>query len=155
MKSKIINHHYTECGLPNVWIKCRCVKDNAGKDTIIIPNIGLLHKAIARDIILSDGALSGDEIKYLRSMMELTPAEFGVLLHRTGQTVARWEKGESAPEAVADAFIRLLAAGKVLESAVDAAEISGKWKVVERKKSIRIPEVRSGRSRVDAFSMAA
>jgi len=155
MKSKIINHHYTECGLPNVWIKCRCVKDNAGKDTIIIPNIGLLHKAIARDIILSDGALSGDEIKYLRSMMELTPTEFGVLLHRTGQTVARWEKGESAPEAVADAFIRLLAAGKVLESAVDAAEISGKWKIVERKKSIRMPEVRAGRSRVDAFSMAA
>jgi len=155
MKSKIINHHYTECGLPNVWIECRCVKDNAGKDTIIIPNIGLLHKAIAHDIILSDGALSGDEIKYLRSMMELTPTEFGVLLHRTGQTVARWEKGESAPEAVADAFIRLLAAGKVLESAVDAAEISGKWKIVERKKSIRIPEVRAGRSRVDAFSMAA
>lgn len=155
MKSKIINHHYTECGLPNVWIKCRYVKDNAGKDTIIIPNIGLLHKAIARDIILSDGALSGDEIKYLRSMMELTPVEFGVLLHRTGQTVARWEKGESAPEAVTDAFIRLLAAGKVLESAVDAAEISGKWRVVERKKSIRISEVRAGKSRVAAVSMAA
>jgi len=78
-----------------------------------------------------------------------------VLLHRTGQTVVRWEKGESAPEAVADAFIRLLAAGKVLESAVDAAEISGKWKVVERKKSIRIPEIRSGRSRIAEVSLAA
>ncbi|MDD9815726.1 MAG: transcriptional regulator [Gammaproteobacteria bacterium] len=138
MKPKIINHHYTECGLPNVWIKCRCVKDNAGKDTIIIPNIGLLHKAIARDIILSDGALSGAEIKFLRSMMGLTPAEFGKLIHREAATVSRWEHGGAAPDGAMDTLIRMLATAK-LKLKADPAEISGKYApAAARKAAIRI-----------------
>ena len=29
MNGKLITHHYTECGLPNIWIQYRYVKNDA------------------------------------------------------------------------------------------------------------------------------
>ena len=49
MKPKIVNRPYTESGLPNGLIQCMRVKDDAGEETIIIPNINRQHKEIAKN----------------------------------------------------------------------------------------------------------
>ena len=149
MSGKIITHHYTECGLPNVWIRCRQVIDNAGQKVYIISRIGLVHKAIARKVVHSYGALNGDEIKFLRSTLGLTPAEFGKLIHRQPSTVSRWERGAAAPGSAVDFLIRLLAILK-LKLDADPDEISRHCKKVARK-----PRIRITKKEMNAVSMAA
>lgn len=149
MSGKMITHHFTECGLPNVWIRCRQVIDNAGEKVFIISRIGLVHKAIAREVVHSYGALNGDEIKFLRSTLGLTPAKFGKLIHRAPSTVARWERGAAVPGSTVDLLIRLCV---ILELKLDADphEISARRRKAARKPNIRITE-----KEIDAVSMAA
>ena len=64
MAIKAETYHYTESGLPNVWIEGLCIQDDAGEETILIPNINDLHKLIAYQIVVSDGALTGPELRY-------------------------------------------------------------------------------------------
>jgi len=149
MKGKVITHHYTECGLPNVWIQCRQAIDDAGQKVYIISRIKQLHKAIACEVVNSRGALTGREIKFLRSAMGLTPAEFGKLIHREESTVTRWEHGVAAPGRAMDAFIRLLASVK-LNLDADPDEIS-----VRCKKAAHKPRIRITKKAIDAVSMAA
>ena len=104
--SRIVKHHYKACGLPNIWIRCRCVIDDAGNKTFIIPNIRGLHKLIAYSVVHSGGALTGAELKFLRSEMNMTPAELGKLVNRTGATIARWERGANPPDKDAEKVIR-------------------------------------------------
>lgn len=149
MKGKVITHHYTECGLPNVWIQCRQTIDDAGQKVYTISRIKQLHKAIAHEVVNSRGALTGREIKFLRSAMGLTPAEFGKLIHREESTVSRWEHGNAAPDSAVDAFIRVLA---TLELKLDAdpREISAQCKKVARK-----PRIRITKEAINAVSMVA
>jgi len=149
MNGKMVDYHYTQSGLPNIWIRCRCVIDDAGERTAIIPNVKGLHKAIACEVVNSRGALTGREIKFLRSAMGLTPAEFGKLIHREESTVTRWERGSAAPDGAMDAFIRVLATLK-LKLDADPDEISAQCKKVARKPRIRITE-----KEIDIVSMAA
>jgi len=53
MNGKMVDYHYTQSGLPNIWIRCRCVIDDAGQRTAIIPNVKGLHKAIACHVVKS------------------------------------------------------------------------------------------------------
>lgn len=149
MSGKMITHHYTECGLPNVWIRCRQVIDDAGQKVYIISRIGILHKAIAHEVVNSRGALTGREIKFLRSILGLTPAEFGKLIHRQPSTVSRWERGAAAPGSAVDFLIRLLAILK-LKLDADPDEISARCKKVARK-----PRIRITKKEMNAVSMAA
>lgn len=132
-------YHYIECGLPNIWITGLRTQDDAGEETIIIPGIRRLHKLIADQIVTSDGALTGAELRFLRSEMGMTQTQLGELVHRERLTVSRWESGKSAPDNVAEAFIRILAADKLRLHKVDPEEISGKCKpAIEYKSPIRI-----------------
>jgi len=149
MKGKMITHHYTESGLPNVWIQCRQTIDDDGQKVYTISRVGLVHKAIAREVVHSYGALNGDEIKFLRSTLGLTPAEFGKLIHRAPSTVARWERGAAVPGSTVDLLIRLFVVLK-LKLDVDPHEISDRRRKVARKPRIRITE-----KEIDAVSMAA
>lgn len=127
MSKEIVLHRYTECGLPNVWIQCFQDTDDAGEKVFTIPCIGNLHKEIARGIVTSNGALSGAELKFLRSEMGLTQTELGELVDRKRLTIARWEKGEGAPDGAAETLIRMLAVGKLELPGVETEEIIGKF----------------------------
>lgn len=129
MSEKVIEHHYTECGLPNVWLEVFCGLDDAGEETIIIPKVGLLHKLISRDVVMSGRALSGPEIAFLREEMELAAEEFASLLGRRRATIARWEKGAAAPCASTDARIRSIAAEKLQLNQVPNGG-AGEWKYI-------------------------
>jgi len=149
MKGKMIMHHYTESGLSNVWIQCRQAIDDDGQKVYTISRIGLVHKAIAHAVVNSPGALTGPEIKFLRSMIGLTPAEFGKLIHRAPSTVTRWERTVVAPGRTMDMLIRVLAT-LMLKLDADPHKISAQCKKAARK-----PRIRITKKEIDAVSMAA
>lgn len=107
-------YHYVECGLDNVIIEgVEITQDANGEEVVCIPAIGKLHKVIAEGILRHEGAMSGKELRFLRTEMGMTQAELGQLLHRDAQTIARWEKGETPIDGAADTLIRQLAAEKL------------------------------------------
>ena len=113
MKLKTEKRLYTESGLPNVWIRCARVKDDAGEDAIIIPNINLQHKEIAKKIVTSAHALTGPELRFLRTEMGMTQAQLGERVQQKCLTIACWEKEESPLDGDAEKLVRKLAFRKL------------------------------------------
>ncbi len=107
-------YHYVECGLDNVIVEgVEITCDADGEEVVCIPAIGALHKAISEGILRREGAMSGKELRFLRTEMGMTQAELGQLLHRDAQTIARWEKEEIPIDGNADTVVRRLAAEKL------------------------------------------
>jgi len=75
---------------------------------ISIDNIEELHDAIALHIITTKKTLSAKEFRFLRNELELTQDELGTRLGVGGQTVARYEKAETAISGPADRLIRVM-----------------------------------------------
>ncbi len=121
-------YHYTECGLDNVVIVgVDFLTADDGEEVIVIPAAGRLHKAIAEGILKRNSAMSGKELRFLRTEMGMTQAQLAQFLHRDVQTVARWEKGEVTLDGNAETLVRLLASEK-LEIPLDTDMISlSKW----------------------------
>jgi Predicted transcriptional regulator len=116
-------HHYTECGLSNVYIEGICVeRDDEGDEIITIPAINELHRVIALGIVRHEKGMSGEELRFLRSEMGLTQAELATLLHRDRQSIGRWERGEIPIDGVSEALIRRLAIEKLALSVDDGID---------------------------------
>jgi DNA-binding transcriptional regulator YiaG len=124
------DYHYTECGLDNVVIAgVSFAKDDTGEAVVSIPNINGLHRAIALGIIKRKGAMSGSELRFLRSEMGMTQAELAALIHREPLAVSRWERDEFKKDSNAETIIRLIAAEKLgLPMDEPMSEISG-WSI--------------------------
>lgn len=105
-------YHYKECGLDNVIIEVDATIDDAGEEVIMIPAINRLHKAIAIELITAPGLLSGQEIRFLRTNMDLMQGQLAQLLHRDSQTIARWEKGKVTIDPAHDILIRRMVADR-------------------------------------------
>jgi DNA-binding transcriptional regulator YiaG len=104
------SYHYRACGLDNVILEGLAVgEDDAGETIVTIPAIGRLHKVIATMVITKTHALTGKELRFLRTELGLTQTELANVLRREALTISRWERGENPIEATADALIRLLA----------------------------------------------
>jgi transcriptional regulator with XRE-family HTH domain len=121
-------YHYTESGLDSVFIHgVTFVTDNAGEETITIPFVNGLHKAIAAALVGKPSNLTGKELRFLRTEMGMTQAELSAIVHREPLAISRWERGEVAEiDSNAEALIRLHAR-EVLGLAVEASvkQISG------------------------------
>ncbi|MTH94684.1 DNA-binding transcriptional regulator [Roseibium sp. RKSG952] len=114
-------HHYTECGLENVYIHgIEPIIDNGGDEAIIVQAINELHQVIAYGIVTHGQGISGDELRFLRTEMGFTQAELADVLHNDKQTVGRWERGEYPIDSLAETIIRKLVIEK-LELDVDMA----------------------------------
>ena len=109
------SYRYTECGLNNVFIEgVDIVQDDHGETVYRIENVLGLHKTIAHAIIGRRGqAMSGPELRFLRSEMGLTQEEMAKILQHERGTVGRWERGESAIDPNAELVARLVAAGRL------------------------------------------
>ena len=116
-------YHYTECGLPNVWIQGAIMMDEDGEETVRIPNPHGLHRLIARKLVESEGRLTGAELRFLRSEMGLTRTQLGVLLHRERPSVSRWESGRTRIDGATEALVRIYATIKLELEPVDDAKI--------------------------------
>lgn len=117
------NHHYTECGLQNVFIEgLEIVLDDDGDEVISIPAVNELHTVIAFGIVSHQSGISGDELRFLRTEMGYTQNELAALVHRDKQSIGRWERSVIEIDSTAEALIRRLAIEKLslnLDSGID------------------------------------
>jgi len=108
-------YHYKMCGLDDIYLlngfKIQTTEYGQG---VSVENAQELHKEIGRFLILNRKALSRKEIKFLRKEMEVTQEDLGQCLGVTGQTVARYEKGETEIPGPVDKLIRFLYAFHLL-----------------------------------------
>lgn len=108
------SHHYTECGLQNVFIEgLGIVIDDDGDEIITIPAVNELHKLIALGIVSHEHGISADELRFLRTEMGYTQAELATLVHHDKQSIGRWERGEYDIDSSAETIIRRLAIEKL------------------------------------------
>jgi len=100
-------YHYKACGLDNVYLKNGYEEKNtpSGK-SIAIHDIDGLHKAIGKGIANKEAALTPQEFRFLRGELDLSQKALVMLLDRTDQMVAKWEKGETKILVLADKAIR-------------------------------------------------
>ncbi len=89
-------YHYTESGLPNVYLRGGyTARDIDGEEAISIHDLNGLHKAIGQDIISRSPALTGDEVRFLRKEMDLTQNSFAGIIGVSEDTVRNWENGRN------------------------------------------------------------
>lgn len=107
-------YRYKASGLDNVILVGlqQCVDDDGDK-CVTIPNINLLHKAIAASILRRNSGMNGKELRFLRTLIGMTQAELGNVVNRDAQTIGRWERGEFENDQTAEALIRLVAAERL------------------------------------------
>jgi DNA-binding transcriptional regulator YiaG len=120
-------YRYTESGLDNVLIEgAQFIADDAGDECVTIPNVHGLHRAIALGIVRRRAAMTGRELRFLRSEMGMTQAELAAMVHREPLAISRWERGESPVDSNAEALIRLLAVQELqLPDDLTVREIAG------------------------------
>jgi DNA-binding transcriptional regulator YiaG len=102
-------YHYTECGLDNIYLQNGYDKsDLDGESYISIDSIDELHVAIGELLVEQSIALSPKEFRFLRTELNLSQKVLGGILDVDGQTVARWEKGETNIPRTSDVVLRAI-----------------------------------------------
>lgn len=102
-------YHYSECGLPNVYLKNGfTLEEIDGEEYLSIEDVDGLHHAIALQLAEKKQSLTGREFRYFRQLFNHSRRVLGELLGVDQQTVGRWEKGESTIPKTVDAAIRQL-----------------------------------------------
>lgn len=106
-------YHYTECGLDNVWLENGfTVKATAYGKAVSVDDAEGLHKVIATELAKKKGKLTGKELRFLRTMLELSQGNFARCVGHTEQSVSLWERTGKVPKA-ADVLARLMVAEKL------------------------------------------
>lgn len=102
-------YHYTECGLNNIYLLngYEITKNNSDEE-IFIHDIHGLHKAIGMALVCKQGLLIGDEIKFIRTTLDLSQSALAKLLGCTYQTILLWEKNKFAIPKTADRLLRVI-----------------------------------------------
>ena len=107
-------YHYRQCGLDDVYLVNGFEYESTPYgETIRIHDMDGLHRAIGMHLIQEKKELGGAEFRFLRHELDLTQRRLGGLLGKSGQSVARWEKGQSTVEGTADRLLRLLYRAKM------------------------------------------
>jgi DNA-binding transcriptional regulator YiaG len=106
----MIKYHYTECGLDNIYLVngFEITKTEDGDEEIFIHDIHGLHKTIGKMLVLKRGLLAGNEIKFIRTTLDLSQTNLGRLLGLDYQTVLGWEKNKSPISKTADHLLKII-----------------------------------------------
>lgn len=107
-------YHYTECGLDDVYLTSGYeIRQTPYGEGVAIKHVEELHQAIGHALVTEKKVLSGKELRFLRTEMDLTQAELGQLVGLTDQSVARWEKDQYEIPGAADYLLRLIYLGHI------------------------------------------
>jgi transcriptional regulator with XRE-family HTH domain len=100
-------YHYTECGLDYVYLLdgFEVIKTAYGP-AVQVANASKLDRAIALAVVRQQNRLTGQEVRFLRGLLDMTQAELGNALGKDAQTVARWEKGKTEIPPTEDIAVR-------------------------------------------------
>lgn len=104
-------YHYTESGLPNIYLKnvewYQCANCKARR--VLLPRMSQLHRCIAWRLVTKPSLLSGAEIVFLRKMLHFNQSNFAkALLGIQPVVLCRWETGERKPSRAHDKLIRFI-----------------------------------------------
>lgn len=103
----MIEYHYTESGLDNIYLVNGFTLTKEGDDEILhIHDIHGLHKAIGSILISKSGLLSNKEIKFIRHTIDLSQKTLAAILGVDYQTVLGWEKGKRSISKTADHYLK-------------------------------------------------
>lgn len=102
-------YHYTECGLPNVWLVNGFMPHATPYgEAMIIENVDGLHRAIGLYLVNRKPHLTGAEFRYLRKELGLSQSRLATTYFgNDAQSVALWEKRSRVPK-WADRFLRAM-----------------------------------------------
>lgn len=102
-------HHYVESGLDYVWLSGGFVREETAYGlAVMVENATALDHAIAEFVVQHRRHLSGQEVRFLRGLMDLTQEGLGELLGKDAQSVARWEKSKTNIPPTEDRALRQL-----------------------------------------------
>ena len=91
-------HHYRECGLDYVYLLNGFnIEHGPHGPGVTIGKVDQLHNVIALDVVRSPRALRGQEVRFLRSILDVSQAGLGDILGKSRATVARWEGARNEP----------------------------------------------------------
>lgn len=119
----------------------RCPR--CGEYEVAIPAIDELDRVLARAVIESEYRLTGGEVRFLRSYLGYSGADFAKLIGTTPATVSRWENDVQPIGQSSDRLLRTLV---LLEKRVDTYPIS---------KLAEIRDERPGKIRARRFTPSA
>lgn len=101
-------YHYTECGLKNIYLvngfKITKIDDD---EEIFIHDIHGLHKAISNTLVFKKGLLEGCEIKFIRTILDLSQNKLAALIGCRYQQILLWEKNKNKISKPADRLLRI------------------------------------------------
>ena len=92
-------HHYTESGLDHVWLRNGFVVQDFGAygRAVAVADERALWRVLGRAIARQDRRMTGQELRFLRSVLDWTQTDLGVRLgYADHQMVARWERNRHA-----------------------------------------------------------
>lgn len=100
-------YHYTECGLDYVYLVDGFeILETGYGPAVQVLNAGKLDRAIAGAIVSRQSRLTGQEVRFLRGLLDMTQLELGRALGKDAQSIARWEKGKTEIPPTEDIAIR-------------------------------------------------
>lgn len=92
--------HYWQCGLDYVYLQNGVSwEENGGEKFYHIQDVAGLHRAIAHRIVTGLSPLQGQDLRFLRSLMDLSQT---ALAHRMGYSRDAIAKRESDPHGTLD-----------------------------------------------------
>ncbi len=109
--------HYTASGLDNVYLLGGYLLEKTSYgDAVTINNIKELHQAIGIHLIGLPRPLSSKEFRFLRKEIGASQQKFGDMLGGLdGQTIARYEKGETAINGSSERLSRMVYAMNLMD----------------------------------------
>jgi DNA-binding transcriptional regulator YiaG len=145
------NYHYTGAGLDYVYLQNGyTIEETPYGAGVAIEDLAGLHQAIARNVILSRSRLRGQELRFLRSMLDLSQAGLARVIGTTRPSIARWEGKPTTPiPPAADRALRMFFSLKIEghELADKLVEVLGEIDELEYRLSLH--ETQNGTWRAD------
>lgn len=145
MEGRFENYRYTECGLNSVVLNNILVFHcgHCGARVPEIPATAALHARIAFDILFKKKTLlSGEEIRYLRTMAGFSAAKLAdhVGVHKV--TVSRWENGSKIGRN-SDRVLRVTCFAQIAENLGinDSIPVSVVGETAQQMKCLDLPRI--------------
>ena len=105
-------YHFSESGLSYVYLlgcpRHICTNSECEEEEVTIPGFKDLLELLALSIARGESRLLPEEIRYLRSYLGFSGADFAGHIKVAPETVSRWERGTLNMKPTVEKFLRVL-----------------------------------------------
>lgn len=117
-------HHYTECGLSNIYLFGLQFSDDNDDKCLIIPCVGVLHELISRILAEQQNTLTGEEFYFLRGELGMNIKTVAENLHAHDSVLQRWQDNNEVDGDIERTFRELVLKSLSEEISVKETEVS-------------------------------